>query len=439
VHPITTERLGKKYLIAHRERERYLTLRDTIAAGGRRLGRALLGRPAGERARSREEFWALRDLSVEIRQGERVGIIGRNGSGKTTLLKVLSRVTEPSAGRAVVRGRVASMLEVGTGFHPELTGRENIFLNGSILGMRREEIIRKFDDIVAFAEIGKFLDTPVKRFSSGMYVRLAFSILAHCELEILLLDEVLAVGDAMFQKRCVGKMEEVSRREGRTVLIVSHNMPVIMNLCERALLLDGGTLVQDGPSAAVVDYYLSTAPASAGERVWPDPATAPGTGIVRLIAVRILQEGSEAPLAEVDIAKEVRVELSYLNLVEGSRMYAAIHLQDHRGTIVFSTNNHRSVSLTRDRWQGVPHPPGVFRAVCTIPGTFLNEGDYSVTAIVGTNVQDTQVYEEHAVAFRVHDTGEMRKEYYGGWAGVVRPRLAWQTEYAGPGDAAARP
>lgn len=424
--PITAENLGKKYLISHQDGATYRTFRETLTDGVRQAGKRILGGGGGRTVK--ENFWALRDLDFEIGEGDRVGIIGRNGAGKTTLLKILSRVTKPSTGRAVVRGRVASMLEVGTGFHPELTGRENIFLNGAILGMKREEIIRKFDDIVGFAEIETFLDTPVKRFSSGMYVRLAFSILAHCELEILLLDEVLAVGDAMFQKRCIGKMEDVSRREGRTVLIVSHNMSVVMNLCRRALLLDDGRLVKDGPSREVVEHYLATAPATSGERTWSDGEKAPGTEMVQLQSVRILQEGNDRPVAETDISKEIEVEITYRNRLEGTPMYAALHLMDPGGVVVFSTSNHRSVSLTRDRWHGVPHPRGTFRSTCRIPGNFLNEGDYNITAIVGKGISDTQIYLENAVSFRVFDTGEMRKEYYGKWAGVIRPKLAWQTD-----------
>jgi lipopolysaccharide transport system ATP-binding protein len=239
---ISAEGLGKKYLISHQPKERYTALRDVLAARFKRLSRGML-RPfagaTGATARTQEEFWALRDVNFEIREGDRVGIIGRNGAGKSTLLKILSRITEPSSGRVTIKGRVASLLEVGTGFHPELTGRENIFLNGAILGMTKAEIKRKFDEIVAFAEVEKFLDTPVKRYSSGMYVRLAFSVAAHLEPEILVVDEVLAVGDAEFQKKCLGKMGRAGN-EGRTVLFVSHNMNAIEQLCNSAMLLDRG-------------------------------------------------------------------------------------------------------------------------------------------------------------------------------------------------------
>lgn len=251
---VDCEQLGKRYQLRHQqERERYVALRDVIAAA---VKSPFTRRTADAAIASREDFWALRDVSFQIASGEVVGIIGRNGAGKSTLLKVLSRITEPSAGRVTLNGRVASLLEVGTGFHPELTGRENIFLNGAILGMSRAEIIRKFDEIVAFAEVERFLDTPVKRYSSGMYVRLAFAVAAHLEPEILIVDEVLAVGDAEFQKKCLGKMQHVSQ-SGRTVLFVSHNMAAVQALCGRALWLECGRVAHDGPTDEGVTRYLS--------------------------------------------------------------------------------------------------------------------------------------------------------------------------------------
>ena len=257
---ICAEGLGKQYLIGHQgKRERYVALRDVVTDNVRRLGRTAMdlihGRPmiVGDEL---EELWALQNVSFEIRRGEVTGVIGPNGAGKSTLLKVLSRITEPSAGRVAIDGRSASLLEVGTGFHPELTGRENVFLNGAILGMTKREVKAKFDEIVAFAEVERFLDTPVKRYSSGMYVRLAFAVAAHLEPEILIVDEVLAVGDLAFQKKCLGKIREVSGEHGRTVLFVSHNMAAVEGLCSRALLLDSGSITQDGPTSDVVRHYL---------------------------------------------------------------------------------------------------------------------------------------------------------------------------------------
>jgi lipopolysaccharide transport system ATP-binding protein len=254
--PIRVENLGKKYTITHKANERYTALRDVIANKAKTLCRGLISPSSHGRADAgSEEFWALRDVSFEVKQGEVVGIIGPNGAGKSTLLKILSRITEPTIGRVRLNGRVASLLEVGTGFHPELTGRENIFLNGAILGMTRGEIKGKFDEIVAFAETEKFLDTPVKRYSSGMYVRLAFAVAAHLDPEILLVDEVLAVGDTQFQRKCLGKVGEVSR-QGRTVLLVSHNMAAMANLCQTAYLLKYGQIETHGPSQQVIERYI---------------------------------------------------------------------------------------------------------------------------------------------------------------------------------------
>jgi len=422
---IRVDALGKRYRLGEWDQGRALY-------GA--LSRAL--RPwtrGGTAPAQRPELWALRDVSFDIRHGEIVGIIGRNGAGKTSLLKVLSRITTPTAGRVEIDGRVGSLLEVGTGFHPDLTGRENVFLNGAILGMRRAEIRRKFDEIVAFAEVEKFIDTPVKRYSSGMYVRLAFAVAAHLEPEILLVDEVLAVGDASFQEKCIGKMGSIGRA-GRTVIVVSHNMASVINLCRRAILLDGGRVVHDGPATDVVPKYLTAMRGTTGEVVWGDPDGAPGNEIVRLHAVRVLQPPASCSTADVDIAGDVHIQLDYWNRKDQEILYPAICLRDHLGTYVLASSNHRSMCLTPDPWSGRPHPVGLFRSECRIPGNFLNEGIYSVTAIVGRRVTDTQVLEDYAVSFRVHDSGEMRKEFLGGWLGTVRPKLDWQTQQVG-GDA----
>jgi len=249
---IKVENLSKKFIIRHEQRERYTSLRDVVTNNVKSIFSK-----KDKVTTTQEEFWALKDINFEIKQGDRVGIIGRNGAGKSTLLKVLSRIVEPSTGRVELNGRVSSLLEVGTGFHPELTGRENIFLNGAILGMSRAEIRSKFDEIVAFAEVEKFLDTPVKRYSSGMYVRLAFAVAAHLEPEILIVDEVLAVGDAQFQKKCLGKMEDVSKNEGRTVLFVSHNMGVIAQLCQSSIILNKGSVVFQGSTSLAIENYIS--------------------------------------------------------------------------------------------------------------------------------------------------------------------------------------
>jgi lipopolysaccharide transport system ATP-binding protein len=407
--------LGKRYRLG--EHHSFGSLRESLVNGVRSVTRR---RSRSERA----SIWALRDVSFEIAPGEAVGIIGRNGAGKSTLLKVLSRITEPTTGRAEIRGRVGSLLEVGTGFHPELTGRENISLNGAILGMRRAEIAAKFDEIVAFAEVERFIDTPVKRYSSGMYLRLAFAVAAHLEPEILLVDEVLAVGDSAFQKKCLGKMGDVTR-QGRTVLFVSHNLAAVANLCSRAVMLDQGRIVAEGPSGQVVDRYVADGTAALGEVMWDDPASAPGNDRVRLRAVRVISRGSTT--SDVDIDEPLMVEIEYLNLRPQQRLSVSIHLLDKVGHGVLASANMDSANLGRDPWFDRPHPVGAFRSGCTIPGNFLNEGRYSINAVVLSNVTTIEVLERNVIAFDVHDSGSMRREYTGEWLGVVRPKLEWRT------------
>jgi lipopolysaccharide transport system ATP-binding protein len=386
----------------------------------------LPGELAGRSAGSDGMFRALDGISFDLQHGEVLGIIGRNGAGKSTLLKILSRITAPTSGTVRMRGRVASLLEVGTGFHPELTGRENVFLNGAILGMRRDEIARKFNEIVEFSGIEQFIETPVKRYSSGMYVRLAFAVAAHLDPDILVVDEVLAVGDAEFQKKCIGKMNDVARG-GRTVLLVSHNMASIMNLCTRVLVLENGRVALEGPPEQAVQRYLNTGGSGAATAEWPDTAKAPGTEIARLRAVRILQGEPLIPTADVDISRDVVVEIDYWVGRAGEKLYTAIWLRDAAGAAVLSSVNHRSVALAVDAWNLRPHPVGLYRSRCTIPGNFLNEGIYSIAAIIGRNMSETQVLQDYAVSFQVHDTGEMRREYSGHWIGTVRPKLAWET------------
>jgi lipopolysaccharide transport system ATP-binding protein len=375
--------------------------------------------------RASDLFWALRDVSFEVKQGEVLGIIGRNGTGKSTLLKILSRITAPTQGEVRIKGRVGSLLEVGTGFHPDLTGRENIFLNGAILGMSKAEITRKFDEIVAFSGLERFIDTPVKRYSSGMYVRLAFAVAAHLDPEILVLDEVLAVGDAEFQKRCLGKMGEVAKG-GRTVLFVSHNISAVSTLCTRALLLDGGRKLHEGPADEVIGRYIESGCVMRGEAVWNSASEAPGNDKVRIHAVRVMSDGKTT--GDVMINRDFQIVMDYRNLTPGLPIHASFHLLNHTGIEVLATSNLHSANLVRDDWFGKSFPKGNFRSVCTIPGNFLNDGKYSIRAALCSNRSNVEILTEDVIEFVVHETGEMRKEYLGHWIGVVRPKLAWQTE-----------
>lgn len=427
---IKAELLGKKYTIGHKDQnEHYLALRDILGKNARNLWYKtmdlLKGKPIIQ-GDTLEEVWALKDVSFEINRGDTVGIIGRNGAGKSTLLKVLSRITEPSAGRVTIKGQVASLLEVGTGFHPELTGRENIYLNGSILGMTQQEIRRSFDEIIAFAEIEKYLDTPVKRYSTGMYVRLAFSVAAHLEPEILLVDEVLAVGDAEFQQKCMGKMEDVSKT-GRTVLFVSHNMLAVENLCTKGILIDKGFATSFDSINETIEKYLSNKSDLSGEKCWDSLEDAPGNHQVRLKAIRIMSDGQCTPTPSINQCIDIQVD--YWNLENNSRRFVSIHVINAMGFLIFATSNMKTASLTYDQWVYKRYPVGLFRTSCTIPKFLLNTGMYSITLhINGTMAVDNILFERNVISFDVQDDPDRLTEYSGEWIGAIRPKLAWKTE-----------
>jgi lipopolysaccharide transport system ATP-binding protein len=421
--------VGKQFRIGARQAA-YSTLRETLTEAVRAPFRR---RAAG--AEGEDTIWALRGVSFEVEAGEAVALVGRNGAGKSTLLKILSRITEPTEGRIELYGRVGSLLEVGTGFHAELSGRENIYLSGALLGMRREEIKRQFDDIVEFAEVEKFIDTPVKRYSSGMYMRLAFAVAAHLDPEILLVDEVLAVGDANFQKKCLGKMNEVAHR-GRTVIFVSHNMTAVSQLCPRAVMLADGRVERDGPTPEIVAEYLRSGSRGAGEWVWDDPRRAPGGEHVRLRAIRVVSAGEVR--TEVDIDKDVEVEVEFWNYVEGARnLIANIYLHDSTGATVLSTAPTPAANALPEEWFERPHPAGLYLMRCTLPANFLNEGRYYISVYIvqlGPLVLEAEA--QQVLSFRVFDTGAMRTPGGGGhWPGAVRVRLPWHTEFVRPGAA----
>jgi homopolymeric O-antigen transport system ATP-binding protein len=414
---ISAERLSKRYRIGEFHGA-YGTLRDSLAHAGRRLARR-------EHHERYEEIWAIHDVSFEVHEGEVLGIIGRNGAGKSTLLRILTRITTPTSGRAVIVGHVGSLLEVGTGFHPELTGRENVFLNGAVLGMKRREVARKFDEIVEFSGVEAFIDTPVKRYSSGMSVRLAFAVAAHLEPEILLVDEVLAVGDAEFQKRCLGRMEDLSD-SGRTVLFVSHQMQAVSRLCDRAIQLQSGEIVDQGPAAEVVARYLQSVGGSGSSIAWPDLESAPGGSLVRLRSARVVRDDGSTADA-VDVRDPVGIEIGFTVLREGVPVFPKIKVYDRQGEVAFNAMD------TSARWRE-PTPPGEYTATGWIPANLLNEGlttvDVTVCSVGPTKLVPYASFRD-ALSFHVQDPGEgdsARGLYTGQWRGVVRPLLEWTTE-----------
>ena len=380
------------------------------------------GIPEDEQA---DILWALKDISFSVSEGEVLGIIGSNGAGKSTLLKILTRITPPSRGLIEMKGQVSSLLEVGTGFHPELTGRENIYLNGTVLGMNKKEVDRKFDEIVEFSGVEKFLDTPVKRYSSGMSVRLAFSVAAHLEPEILIIDEVLAVGDAEFQKKCINKMQTVGS-EGRTVLFVSHNMPAINMLCDRAILLEGGRIVQNGPVHDVVSAYLVNARGTSEFREWHDVANAPGGDVARLSAVRVrTEDGTPAHL--VNVLEPIGIDMEYEVLQAGYVLSPFFDFYNEEDVHCFAAAD------LDPAWRTTPRPPGRYVSTVWIPPNLLNEG----TMVVSVGLAVMKPYKiqfkmDAVVSFNVFDrmTGESaRGGWMGKWGGAVRPRLEWSTDY----------
>ncbi len=406
---IKSEELGKSYKISHQHRERYVALRDVITNRVKNAW-ARIRNPQYYDHDTLEEFWALKNVSFEIRQGDRIGIIGRNGAGKSTLLKILSRITEPTEGRVEITGRVASLLEVGTGFHPELTGRENIFLNGAILGMSRMEIKKKFEEIVAFAEVEQFLDTPVKRYSSGMYMRLAFAVAAHLESEILLVDEVLAVGDAEFQKKCLGKMQDISSLGDRTILFVSHNMTAIQSLCTKAIFLKKGGIQKIDSVESVINEYCSIEFKYQLQNEWPYDG-APGNELIKIKKVAVIPLSNEMA---IDITTPLKIQTEFWICKENITLnHVCVVLKNIKGECIF--NSVLYCTLTK----------GLHSAAVIIPGNFLNDDTY--TADIYFVKEATPLYIHHdCLVFLVNDIPRIDMVFLGKWIGAVRPQLQWE-------------
>jgi len=414
---IKLENIGKKYTLFHQNRERYKTLRDTIGSSLKNIFKP------GKINTKKEEFWALKEISFEIKEGDKVGIIGRNGAGKSTLLKILSRITEPTTGKFTIKGRVASLLEVGTGFHPELTGRENIYLNGSILGMKRSEIKKKFDEIVAFSEVEKFLDTPVKRYSSGMYVRLAFSVAAHLEPEILIVDEVLAVGDASFQKKCLGKMGEIGE-SGRTVLFVSHNMEAITRLCNSSILLKNGQIENYGITENVIKHYMTNLLKTNSNKKWDDNQFSENQNI-RLLEIK-LHNVLNQEKDNFDITKPIGITFSYEVLKDNLKFIEGINVYNDTGVNIFDSHNVFSKFKDNSREKGI------YKSTVWIKENLLSEGIFTIGfALFNTDPFTVYFHEKEVLSFNVYDNingDSARGNYAGPFPGIIRPLLDWNTE-----------
>lgn len=422
---IKVEKLSKRYRLGAL-RPGYATFRETLAEAMAQSFERLRRTNHDGKAESKT-IWALQDVNFKVRPGEIVGVVGRNGAGKSTLLKILSRIVDQTSGRYELYGRVGSLLEVGTGFHHDLSGRDNVFLNGAILGMKRSEIERKFDEIVAFSEIEKFIDTPVKWYSTGMYLRLAFSVAAHLDSEILLMDEVLAVGDVVFQQKCLAKMHAIMQ-EGRTILFVSHSMSAVSRLCKRVIMLDQGSIVHDGPAPQVVNAYLGSSWSALAEREWPDVTESPGNEVVRLRSVRVRTEEGQT-VEEVDIRQPIGIELTFHVLEPGHILIPICHFYNREGLHVFAAQDNQP------EWRRRSRPIGKYTSVAWIPGNFLSAASMSVDAGINSYIPITRPHflVREVVGFKVIDdlSGDSaRGDYTGEVPGVVRPLLNWTTDFS---------
>jgi lipopolysaccharide transport system ATP-binding protein len=371
-------------------------------------------------------FWALQEISFKVHKGDLIGIIGRNGAGKSTLLKIISKITSPTSGTIKINGRISSLLEVGTGFHPELSGRDNVFLNGAILGMKKSEIQKKFDEIVDFSEIGKFIDTPVKRYSSGMYVRLAFAVAAHLQPEILLLDEVLAVGDARFQKKCLGKMEEVSKNDGRTILFVSHNMTSITSLCKRGILLNNGRIVVDSTAVNAVQQYYMENSSFLGEINDFQNSEKPGDDIASILNAKIINSRGIVA-TEYDIHEDIIIEFEYYVAKKNQKLNPNINLYNIQGARIII-----SIDSVLDPDGNLKKETGVYKARCIIPGNLLNDGSYYLDILLHTlETNSCHFVIRDALRFTIVDTMAetiTRGDYRGEWVALIRPALKWECD-----------
>ncbi len=397
---IDIENISKKYILNHQASSKKDSLKDSISG-------FFTGMFDKKEKEEKEEFWALKNVSFKVEQGDRLGIIGHNGAGKSTLLKILSRITEPTEGQIKIKGRMASLLEVGTGFHQELTGRENIFLNGAILGMKQAEIKKQFDEIIEFAGVEKFLDTPVKRYSSGMYVRLGFAVAAHLNPEILVIDEVLAVGDADFQKKCLGKMKDLSG-SGRTLIFVSHNLTAVQGLCNKGAYMEKGQLIEFGDAGTIVNNYLHHVSSSKLLQEWSEPTNAPGNEFVKVKKLKFSPVLADNTIV-VDTRAAIDIDFEFWNYIDKAEINLSLFVYSMTGECVFNVTTEAEVLNE-----------GVVSSKCSIPANFMNDGSYTVSMMIVQNKSKVLYFYEEALNFEIADWRE-GTNWYGKWPGVVRP------------------
>jgi lipopolysaccharide transport system ATP-binding protein len=387
---------------------------------------SIIGNESGISSNSSDHILALNNIQLDVKTGEKIGIIGNNGAGKTTLLKILSQIASPTSGSVKINGRVASLIAVGTGMHPELTGKENIYLNGSILGLTKKEIDQRFDEIVDFSGIEKFINTPVKRYSSGMNVRLGFSVASHLNPDVLIIDEVLAVGDAEFQKKCIGKLNAATSR-GRTVLFVSHNMLAIEKICTRSILLDKGKVIFDGKPKEAIDFYLDTSKENMKGELFSNDVKSYANEFIKIKAIRIISNNEVT--AKPSWNSDIEFQVDYENLIADQRRIISIHVNNKTGQLILTSGNIKSASILVDEWCYKKYPVGLFRTRCIIPKELLNPGTHSISLYINRlGSEDVVLNIKNIITFEVVESDSIQDEYLGKWIGAVRPKLDWQTE-----------
>ena len=410
----------------------YGTLREDLESfwaklRGKKDPNSIINKSENNLINSQDHILALNNINLKVNKGERLGIIGKNGAGKTTLLKILSRISSPTSGIVKIKGRVASLIAVGTGFHPELTGRENIYLNGAILGLKKREIKKRFDGIIDFSGVEKFIDTPVKRYSSGMHIRLGFAVAAHLEPDLLIIDEILAVGDADFQKKAIGKIKDINRKDGRTVLFVSHNMKAIANLCNKVIFLEKGKIKDIGTPKQIIQSYLNNNRNKTKYFNEIDISNVPQKGNGSVTIQKIMLIGDDQAKSNFDINENIKIQIDYYNKLEGNKLCVYIQVLNKNEEIVYASGNLRSITTGNDKWFDKPHPKGMYQTFCLIPGNFLNSGEYNISVFIQSNIIEHAALSGPIIKLIITDELGSISELNQEWPGYIRKKIIWKT------------